>query len=181
MNTLVIQGSPHKNGNTATLAHKVMEGMSAAGEVNLNEFWLNDMTIRPCQACFTCFKTGQCRQQDDMQALYPHFHQADLVVFATPIYWWHMNAQMKLCFDRMTALLSREDTLPALAGKRIVLVTAYNHPHCAQCTIKMFEEFQEWIGAKLSVIEHCARDGHIEQYPEKLAAAYQLGVVLRSD
>jgi multimeric flavodoxin WrbA len=180
LNTLVIQGSPRKDGNTATMAHKLMEGLTAAGDVDLSEFWLNDMTILPCQACFTCYKTGQCIQQDDMQTLYPHFHQADLVVFAVPIYWWHMNAQMKLCFDRMTALLSRDDKLPALAGKRIVLVTAYNYQNCAQCTLKMFEEIQEWIGIKLIVIEHCARDGPVTAFPEKLAAAYQLGIQLRS-
>jgi multimeric flavodoxin WrbA len=180
MNTLVIQGSPRKDGNTATISHQVMEGLAAAGDGTLNEFWLNDMTIHPCQACFSCFKTGQCSQQDDMQALYPHFYQADIVVFAVPIYWWHRNAQMKLCFDRMTALLSRDDKLSALAGKQIVLVTAYNYPNCALCTLKMFEEFQDWIGVNLSVIEHCARDGHITAFPEKLAAAYQLGIQLRA-
>jgi multimeric flavodoxin WrbA len=59
---------------------------------------------------------------DDMQNLYPALEQAEVILFAVPIYWWHMNAQTKLCIDRLTALLSPDDKLPALEGKRIVLV-----------------------------------------------------------
>lgn len=94
MHILVLQGSPRKQGNTATLTHKVVDGLAAAGQTDVHEFWLNDMTIHPCQACFTCHKTGRCIFEDDMQQLYPEFSWADLVLFAVPIYWWHMSAQM---------------------------------------------------------------------------------------
>jgi multimeric flavodoxin WrbA len=181
MNVLVLQGSPNKSGNTATLANALLDGIRACGEHTIHEFWLNDMQIRPCQACYQCFKTGRCVTEDDMQRLYPEFEPADLVVFAVPITWWHMNAQTKLCIDRMTALLTKKDGLPALAGKQIVLVTAYNYHYCAECTIKMFQDFQEWIGVRLEILEHCAKEGHVQWHSAKLQAARQLGTKLASE
>ncbi len=178
MNIVVLQASPNKNGNTATLASKLLEGLTQAGEQTVQQFWLNELDIKPCQGCFKCARTSRCVTQDDMQPIYPALEQADLVVFATPIYWWHMNAQMKLCIDRLTALLSKDDKLPALAGKPIVLIVAYNFANCARCTVAMFEDFKGWIGVKLSVIEHCARDGHVSGCEAKLVEAFELGKAL---
>jgi multimeric flavodoxin WrbA len=179
MKALVLQGSPNRKGNTATLAGRLAEGFaSRAGASAVSEYWLNDLDISPCQGCFACSGTWRCKIDDDMQQLYPELESADVIVFAVPIYWWHINAQMKLCIDRLTALLSPDDKLPALAGKRIVLVVAYNHRHCAECTIGMFEEFETWIGAKLDVLEHCAQEGHVSSDSSKLRSAYELGVDL---
>lgn len=175
MHILLLQGSPRKQGNTATLAHNVVAGLAVAGQTDVHEFWLNEMTIRPCQACFTCHKTGRCIIADDMQSLYPEFSWADLVVFAMPIYWWHMSAQMKLCFDRMTALLTKEDKLGPLVGKRLVLVISYNFRDCAEATLRMFEDFKTWIDVRLDVVEHCAKDGPVSVMEAKLAEAFVLG------
>jgi multimeric flavodoxin WrbA len=182
MKTLVIQGSPKKNGNTATLAKSFLEGLAGGGrEADVSEFWLNDMDIKPCQGCFQCAGTSRCVFDDDMQQLYPEFESSQLIVFAVPIYWWHMNAQSKLCIDRLTALLSPDDKLPALARKHIVLIVCYNFRSCAECTIRMFEDFKEWIGVKLDVLEHCAKEGHVSSVPARLQAAYQLGKNIGSD
>jgi multimeric flavodoxin WrbA len=181
MKVLVIQGSPKKNGNTATLTKRFLAGLVgenhsvAAPSVEVLEFWLNDLDIKPCQGCFRCSGTSRCFIDDDMQRLYPQIEAANMIVFAVPIYWWHMNAQTKLCIDRLTALLSTDDKLPALTGKHIVLVTSYNYRDCAECTIKMFEDFKAWIGITLDVLEHCAREGHVSSAPVKLQAAYELG------
>ncbi|OGO07742.1 MAG: hypothetical protein A3K46_06730 [Chloroflexi bacterium RBG_13_60_9] len=176
MKTLVLQGSPKKKGNTATLAMRFLEGLISANEgVEISEYWLNDLDIHPCQGCFQCKGTARCVWNDDMQRLYPEIEEAQLILFAVPIYWWHMNAQTKLCMDRFTALLSPDDKLPALAGKHIVLIVSYNHRSCAECTIKMFEDFKEWIGIKLDVLEHCAKEGHVSSVPSRIDAAYTLG------
>ena len=176
MKTLVIQGSPNKNGNTATLTGNFLKGLvSNQHNIEISEFWLNDLDIKPCQGCFQCTGTSRCAIEDDMQQLYPAFESSQLIVFAVPIYWWHMNAQTKLCIDRMTALLSPDDTLPALANKHIVLIVCYNYRSCAECTIKMFEDFKEWIGIRLDILEHCAKEGHVSSVPSRLQAAHQLG------
>jgi multimeric flavodoxin WrbA len=100
---------------------------------------------------------------------------ADLVVFATPIYWWHMNAQMKLCTDRMTALLAEGDTLPALTGKHVALVVTYSFRDCAEATKGMFRDFVDWINVKLDVIEYCSREEHVSRCESKLEEAFGLG------
>jgi multimeric flavodoxin WrbA len=176
MKTLIIQGSPRKNGNTATLANKFVEGLIGEGnQVKISEFWLNELNIKPCQGCFQCSGTSRCIINDDMQQLYPVIESSQLIIFAVPIYWWHMNAQTKLCIDRLTALLSPDDKLPALENKHIVLIVSYNYRSCAECTIKMFEDFKDWLGVKLDVLEHCAKEGHVSSMPNRLQAAYQLG------
>ena len=176
MNALVLQGSPRKNGNTATLAKKFIQGFASENPSTVvAEYWLNDLDIHPCQGCFQCRKNNSCVQNDDMQKIYPAIEAAHIIVFAVPVYWWHMNAQTKLCLDRLTALLSPDDKLPAMADKQIVLAISYNDRSCAECTIKMFEDFQSWIGVKLDVLEHCAKEGHVLSMPSKLELAYELG------
>jgi multimeric flavodoxin WrbA len=176
MKVLVIQGSPKKHGNTATLARHFLEGLAGGGrKADITEIWLNDLSIKPCQGCFKCAGTYRCIYADDMQPLYPAIEAADVFVFAVPIYWWHMNAQMKLFFDRLTALLSPEDKIPAMAGKRVVLIVAYNFRKCAECTINMFEDFKKWINVRVDVLEHCAKEGDVSAHPDKLQSARRLG------
>ena len=141
----------------------------------MHEFWLDDINIRPCQGCFRCAEESSCIVDDDMQRIYPEIVAADLVVFATPIYWWHMNAQMKLCVDRMTALLAGGGTLPALAGKHVVLVVTYRFENCARATKDMFKDFEDWIDVKLDVIEYCSREAHVSECESKLEEAFDLG------
>jgi multimeric flavodoxin WrbA len=123
---LVLYGSPRKDGNTSVLAKRLVEALKESGTQGIREFWLNEFTIRPCQGCFRCRPNHRCIVEDDIQAIYPAVEAARAVVFAIPIYWWHMAAQVKLCLDRFTALLS-DDKLPALAGKDVVVIVAYKH------------------------------------------------------
>ena len=174
MRTLVLQASPRKNGNTAALVERFLVGLVEGGTHNVREFWLNDLDIRPCQGCFRCAGESSCIIDDDMQQIYPEIVAADLVVFATPIYWWHMNAQMKLCVDRMTALLAG-DTMPALAGKHVVLVVTYRFADCARATKDMFKNFEDWIDVNLDVIEYCSREAHVSECKSKLEEAFDLG------
>jgi len=183
---LVLQSSPRKNGNTAVLVERFLAGLVEGGTHDVcardvHEFWLNDLDIRPCQGCFLCVGESSCIIDDDMQQIYPEIVAADLVVFATPIYWWHMNAQMKLCIDRMTALLGEGDTLPALTGKHVVLVVTYNFEDCAQATKGMFKDFVDWIDVKLDVIEYCSREEHVSGCESKLKEAFDLGQKLAQE
>jgi multimeric flavodoxin WrbA len=174
-NVVVLYGSPHKNGNTSTLGKKVLQGLTDNGIDSAREFWLNDLTIKPCQACFRCRTNHCCVTQDDMQTIYPALKEANLVIFAIPIFWWNMSAQMKLCIDRFTALLEGKDQLPALAGKEIIVVISYNYQDCARATIGMFEDFKDWIGVNLQLVEYCAKSGPLREDKQKLDEAYQLG------
>ncbi len=102
MKVLAINGSPHgEKGNTALILTQFLDGMKLAGaEVEL--FYTKKMKINPCLGEYNCwFKTpGVCSQKDDMQELVPKLMEADVLVFATPLYVDGMTGPMKNLLDR---------------------------------------------------------------------------------
>ena len=103
---LAFNSSPRKEkGNTALILNHFIEGMREAGaEVDL--YYNYDLKIKPCRGCFNCWlKTpGICSQKDDMQWLLSKMRDADILVYATPLYSYGMNGQMKNLIDRMIVL-----------------------------------------------------------------------------
>ena len=110
MKVLAISGSPRKNGNTALLLSKALEGAQEAGaETEL--FSVAGKDLRGCDGCWACVKTGKCHLKDDLEPLYGLMQEADGIIFGTPIYFWGMTAQMKAIIDRSIALNHAERTL----------------------------------------------------------------------
>ncbi|MDO4481304.1 MAG: flavodoxin family protein [Bacillota bacterium] len=105
MNILVLSGSPRKNGNTQIMTAEFIKGAREAGH-NVTEFNAGTMNIHPCIACESCLKNdGKCFRQDDMQKIYPAVEESDMIVFASPIYWYSLTAQIKSAIDRLYAFL----------------------------------------------------------------------------
>lgn len=103
MHILVITGSPHKRGTSALLVDAFLEGATAAGH-QVERFDSAFAAVAPCRACDFCRSHGeQCTQKDDMEALWPKLLQADLVVLATPLYYFGFSAQLKAVLDRFYA------------------------------------------------------------------------------
>jgi multimeric flavodoxin WrbA len=102
MKVLAINGSPHgEKGNTALILTQFLDGMKLAGaEVEL--FYTKKMRIDPCLGEYNCwYKTpGVCSQKDDMQELIPKLMEADVLVFATPLYVDGMTGPLKNLLDR---------------------------------------------------------------------------------
>jgi len=103
MKVLAINGSPMMGkGNTALILAPFLQGMEEAGaEIDL--FYTKKLKINPCQGEFHCaIKTpGECFQKDDMQMLHPKLCEADIWVFATPVYVSGMTGPMKNLIDRI--------------------------------------------------------------------------------
>jgi multimeric flavodoxin WrbA len=121
MKITVITGSPHKNGTSALLADKFIEGAIDAG----NEVFRFDAAfedVKPCLACDYCAShDGECVRKDAMNEWYGKLIDSDMVVFVTPIYYYTMSAQIKVVVDRFHANNEK------LAGnkKAMILATAY--------------------------------------------------------
>jgi len=101
MKVLAFNSSPSKDkGRTALILNPFLEGMKEAG-ADVELFYTKDLNIKPCQGEFTCWiKTpGQCFQKDDMQMLYPKLN-ADVIVFASPVYVDGINGPLKNLIDR---------------------------------------------------------------------------------
>lgn len=103
-NILILTGSPRKGGNTDQLADAFIAGAQWAGHT-VTKYATADKNIKGCIDCKSCFaNAGVCVIQDDFPALAPLMEQADMVVFATPLYWFSFPAQLKAAIDRFYSL-----------------------------------------------------------------------------
>ena len=102
---IVLNGSPRKNGNTSALVKAFREGAESAGH-SVTEFWLEGMKINGCRGCCAGGKNPEspCVQKDDMAQIYPAYKEADVVVLASPLYYWTISGQLKCAFDRLFAV-----------------------------------------------------------------------------
>ena len=106
MKVLGIYGSPRKGGNSAIVLDKVLEGAAAAG-AEVERVYVQDLKMSGCLECGACEKDGQCIVKDDMLKVYPLLEAADVVVLASPIFFYGLPAQAKALVDRAQALWSR--------------------------------------------------------------------------
>ena len=99
MKILIISGSPRKGGNTELLAEAFAKG--AAEHHHVEIISVCDVKVNPCLGCNACFKTnGICAQKDDMGMIYEKMNQADMLVIASPVYFYGISAQLKAVIDR---------------------------------------------------------------------------------
>ena len=106
MRVLGLQGSPRLKGNTATLLDAFLNEAGRLGAIT-ERLDVVRQTISPCVECGTCEKEGFCPFDDDMQEVYGLLWHADLVVLATPIFFYGPTAQLKALIDRSQALWAR--------------------------------------------------------------------------
>lgn len=98
-NVLVLSGSFRKNGNSDLLCNQFIKGASES-ENNVEKIFINDYKINFCKGCGVCNNTHKCIQKDDMEEILDKMIKADVIVMATPIYFYTMNGQMKTLIDR---------------------------------------------------------------------------------
>jgi multimeric flavodoxin WrbA len=180
---LILKGSPREHGNSNTLAEQVAAGARASG-ATVESLMLHPMDIRPCDACDTCQETGVCIIKDDMQKVYPLLEKADAILIASPIYWFTLNAQTKLCIDRWYALEGPGGN--ALHGKQVGIVLTYGDSDLYTSgginAIHTFESMFRYIGAEIVGMVYGTADkiGDVQKQPELMERAYRLGQQLGS-
>ncbi len=96
---LIISGSPRINGNSDILCEEFKRGALEAGNI-VEKIRLSDKKINFCLGCGVCNATGKCIQKDDMAELLQKILAADVIVLASPVYFYGMNGQMKTFIDR---------------------------------------------------------------------------------
>ena len=101
-NVLILSGSPRKNGNSAILCKEFAKGAEERGNT-VELIYLRDKKIGYCNACCHCKKEGICSIQDDMAEILNKMDKADVIVMASPVYFYSINAQMKALIDRVVA------------------------------------------------------------------------------
>ena len=102
-NVLILTTSLRKNSNSDALAEAFGRGAQEAGNT-VETISLRGKTVGFCHGCLACLKTGRCVLNDDAPAIAEAMGRADVLVFATPIYYYEMSGQMKTMLDRANCL-----------------------------------------------------------------------------
>ncbi|MFO8013151.1 MAG: flavodoxin family protein [Phycisphaerae bacterium] len=177
---VVLQGSPHREGNTAALVGHLADAARAEG-ATVEVFHLHDMAISPCTGCEGCHKEGAdgCVIDDRMNEIYPKLRAADAIVFASPIYFFMMSAQLKTALDRCYALVPLAGE-SALVGKRVGLVFTYGAPDFVQSgcanAAQTFRDVCTFNEMDLAGVAHGSTgQGGIRDNREAMDAAADLG------
>ncbi len=101
-NVLILSGSPRKCGNSDLLCDEFMRGAKEAGH-KVEKINVADKKIAPCRACYACKGTGKCAIKDDMADILQAMIDADVLVLASPVYFYSIDAQLKALIDRTVA------------------------------------------------------------------------------
>lgn len=98
MKILVFNGSPRK-GNTVTAINSFIDGAKEKHEIEVVDTY--KLKVSPCMACEACGCTNGCVAKDDSNMIADKAVDADMLVFATPVYWWGVTAQLKMIIDKL--------------------------------------------------------------------------------
>lgn len=148
METVVLFGSPHKDGNTIQIVNALSDALKQKSH-NVRMLYLNDLNIRPCQGCYACLPKGICKINDDMKDIRKYMIDSDLIVYATPIYWYGPSGQLKLVMDRGISFLDNEYN-SRLKGKKVVtlMTCAEDNMDTFQPALDMFNKTFDLLGLK---------------------------------
>lgn len=174
MKITVITGSPHKNGTSALLVEKFIEGAKEAGH-DVFRFDAAFEEVKPCVGCDHCKTNGSaCIYNDSMNKLKEQLISADMVVFATPLYYLGMSAQIKTVIDRFYAIEPK-----IMGNKKALLMATANVPSIAIMKLltehyKTIVNYLQWEDEGAILATGCPVRSDIEKtdYPNK---AYEMG------
>ncbi len=173
MRILVLTGSPRRNGNSNTLAEHFIRGAKEAGH-EVARFDAAFRTVHPCMGCNHCGMNGPCVFQDDFGFVREHLVEAELVAFATPMYYFGFSAQLKAVIDRFYAI-NGQIHVP----KRAVLMMTYANSAASEAVPiethwRTLLRYLGWQDAGQIIVPGVWPVGAVNRtdYPER---AYRLG------
>lgn len=105
---VIINSTPRKGGNSEILAEQFAKGATESGNL-VTVINLRDIGLKFCTGCLYCLKSGKCAQTDGVNQLLPVISQADVLVFATPVYYYSVCGQLKTFLDRLNPLYGKSN------------------------------------------------------------------------
>lgn len=155
MNIIGFIASPRKEGNTAWVINKILEGAKEQG-AETRSWSSSDLDIKPCKGCLGCIQGDRCVINDDMQKLYDALAQADTLVLGSPVYMGQMSAQAKIFTDRLFAQITprfsphfKEEN----AGKKLILAFTQGNPDAG-----MFQLYFDYTKSMFQLLEFDVKD-----------------------
>lgn len=174
---VVLVGSMRKGGNTDLLAQSFVEGASKNNFVEIVS--VADYKVNPCVGCNSCFSRAgnQCFQKDDMSKIYEKLKMADMVVIASPVYFYGISAELKAIVDRLHTPMRNEFQIKKLA---LLLVGAATLPElfdAIKLQYQLILDFFHLEDAGMVLVRGVKDIGDIKK-TQALKEAYNLGVLI---
>jgi len=182
---VAVYGSPRRNGNTAALLRRAVEGARREG-AGVEEFVLRDMKVSPCLEIYACRETGRCAIRDDFQDLYDRFVSCRGVMLASPMFFYTVSAHTKTMMDRCQSLwvkrywlehqpFGRPDSsrkglfisVGATRGKRLF--------DGSLLTVRYFFDALDMVLWRSLLYRGLDFEGDVNAHPEYLDEAFQTG------
>ncbi len=175
---VVLVGSARKNGNTDLLAKAFVDGASIKNNVEVVS--VADYKVNPCIGCNSCFsrENHQCFQKDDMALIYEKLMDADMIVAASPVYFYGISAQLKAIVDRLHTPLRNEFRVKKLA---LLLVGAATLPELFDAIKMQYQlilNFFQLEDAGMVLVRGVKDIGDMKDHPA-LQEAYELGASVK--
>ena len=185
MKVLGIYGSPRQGGNSDMLLDEALKGARDAG-ADVSSVRCCALQIAGCVECGGCDETGECVVQDDMQNVYPLLLQCDVIILASPMFFYGMTSQAKAVIDRCQALWCRK-RLKGPGGQKRALRQGGGYLICVGATkgktlfdgvelvAKYFYDALDLPYGRGVFIRSVEGKGDIAKHPEALTKSYELG------
>ena len=172
---IVLVGSMRKGGNTDLLAQAFTEGAGKNNDVEIVS--VADYKVNPCIGCNSCFtrKENKCFQNDDMGVIYEKLRSADVVVIASPVYFYGISAELKAIIDRLHTPMRNVFKIKKLA---LLLVGAASLPNLFDAIKLQYQlvlDFFHLENVGMILVRGVKDKGDIEGN-EALKQAYELGL-----
>ena len=175
---IVLAGSPRKEGNTDRLVAAFVKGAEKNNEVEV--FSVHDYKVNPCIGCNSCFSRegNNCFQNDDMQHIYKKLTEADILVIASPVYFYGISSQLKTVIDRLHTPLRNSFNIKKLA---LILVGAAELPEMFDAILTQYKltlNFFKLEDAGKVLVRGAKDKGDVTQ--AGLEQAYNLGLSINA-
>ena len=173
-NVIVISSTPRVGGNSEILANEFAKGARDAGH-NVEIVNVRDYNFKYCTGCYACHKTEKCVFNDGMNEIHEKLLNANVIVFATPVYYYSMSGQLKVFIDRLTPIYEK-------VRADIYLIASQWDPDKSM----MDATFEAIRGCTRDCFENCTEKGVLygadlndvgdaKNNPEYLNQAYNMG------
>ena len=164
-NVLILNGAPNKTGMTAAMIRAFSEAAKAAGN-EVRELYLQGMEIHGCLDCQGCARAengcpNPCVQKDDMAQVYEEFRKADVIVFASPVYWWTITGTLKTTIDRLYALYRKPGNGGGRKESVLLMTSGGTGLGMINAWYSGFEQMMGWtnLGAVMNNMDAAKRIG----------------------
>ena len=184
LKVLGISTSPRANSNSDLLLRQALAGAESTG-AKTELLRLCDFKVAPCIECNHCYETGKCKIEDDYQILSAKMLDADRLIFATPIFFMTVSAQVKLLIDRCQCLwaykhILKKPLITASKDQREMVIAVGGSKSTKmfdsiRLTMKWFLDTLDMSYATNLFVNKIEDAGQIKQHPSAMKEAFRLG------